>query len=104
MGAWRRLGIVLSVIWAFGLPFCIAYDHNRRTGNEFVACATRSTAGYETCKSIYEPRQITMFQLFSDPVMMGLVSVPILALWLIGGVIKWIAGGFRQQPSHRPGG
>lgn len=102
MRGWRRLGVALSVLWALGLPYYIAHEHNRRTGNEFVTCATQSPSGYEICKSIYEPRQITVLQLFSDtPAMLAMVCVPILALWLIGGVIGWVARGYWQQSSHR---
>jgi hypothetical protein len=117
MGGWSRIGVVLSVLWAVGMPAYLAIGAQDSVNSVFQSCMSlvynanwpaeqekqrlaQCTANYAT-----EFKKVTFQQVYSDVYSnkdnVGLlVWIPILGLWIMGGVLigtlRWVAQGFSR--------
>ena len=87
LGGWQRLGILLSVLWAISVGIAAAIRPNVSPISELLYGCRGS--GELLCQS---PSV--------NPVTAAVViAVPILLLWAVGAVVRWVGIGFKA-----PGG
>jgi hypothetical protein len=95
MKGWRRLGVVLSVLWFIGFGWWL-----RQADLDFAA----RYAGYATCIDLGDCDRASERFLSVVTPWWGIViadALSIGALWLLAWiavvVVRWVAAGFRQQ-------
>jgi hypothetical protein len=51
MITWRKIGVVVSVLWLIGLPIFVMFDSNRRASEFYacISCAVTSVVHYMLC-------------------------------------------------------
>ena len=121
MSGWKRLGIVLSVLWALAGPLWLLIDTNTRADQEFQRClhlATSVSDNYEAaekreqvyntisdrCQRTFLVSTTSLPQMFADEDTKKLLAFaiggPIAALWLLGAIVigtcRWISRGFKR--------
>jgi hypothetical protein len=98
LNGWRRIGIVLSVVWMLVGAFWaqhLLFDHIYET---LVACVSAVT-DYTYCQKTYDSDMAVARQI--SPIVTALVALaPIPVVWLLAygliGRVRWIRAGFKR--------
>ena len=109
MSGWQRIGVVISVLWLVGLPVYLQWYENERIYNLVLNCIDARLPDADStfdqalqfCKGVYGP-YVTYGDLArafrDDRVMLGLLLVPIVLFWTVGGIVlgavRWVRRGF----------
>lgn len=102
---WQRIGVVLSFLWVLGFPYFVIKLHNQQALNHYSDCLIASgisdaaAASRARCTFIYHSEETSFSKTFlslnrSTGYFWGAVLVPLVALWVLGGIVigtlRWI--------------
>ena len=121
MSAWQSIGLVISVLWALGLPIYLMADTNRKANDFYMWCLTLSyqkiqpgtstqdlelaqtNCRYAHQQSVMPPAKL--LQLLTTDKAAGIVwliiLVPIAIFWVVSATVlstvRWIQRGFAAE-------
>jgi type II secretory pathway pseudopilin PulG len=102
MSGWKRIGVVLSVLWAIAVPLWLVADTNSRSNQQFESClkfaistsdnyadAIKRKQVYERladdCQRTAEATSTALQDIFTKPddqkALALFIGIPIAALW-----------------------
>jgi hypothetical protein len=110
MRGWRRIGVVLSVIWFVGFGGWMFFSeigkHNDRLDTSLSICNHRYDTARELLQECYARATDTHTRLVREfysgvPFLFLIDAATVGLFWLLAGIVfavgRWVAAGFRQQ-------
>jgi hypothetical protein len=112
MSGWRRIGVVISVLWLLAVPSYLVISSYGLADGYYKRCIDRASAhsveeyikARNDCSADSNSIRILPEQMletlllkgdyFEGLIVWAMILIPIALLWIVFGMVRWIARGF----------